>query len=1712
MIDRVPCAATLLALLLSTAAAPATAAVSCARTITANVVALDQVFSYNRLGAFNPAGMIYALKRDVVDDAGLPLSAGGAAIPGHVRLRADKRPRPLVLRANVGDCLEIHFTNLLAPSPLDNQPATRSASVHVIGLPLVGGIDSDGSNVGKNNSSLVTPGQAATYTLYAEREGGYLLYSTAATTGGEGNGAGLALGLFGAVNVEPAGSEWYRSQLNEEEMRLASTGSMGDGHPQINYGALYPAGSPWSQEGKSGLPIVNMLSGSEIVHSDLNAVITGPNRGNLIYDYPANPVSEPNKTVAQAPGAKASRPREEPFREFTVIFHDEIKAIQAFNALYEDPVLSHTLHSVRDGFAINYGVGGAGSEVLANRLGVGPMKDCNECKYEEFFLTSWAVGDPAMVVDVPASEGLYEMTPAQANDHSPSGFIASHSALFGAKATKAFYPDDPSNVHHSYLGDHVKFRNIHAGPKEHHIFHLHAHQWLYTPDSDGSAYMDSQAVGPGSHYNYEITYNGSGNRNQTVGDSIFHCHFYPHFAQGMWALWRVHDTFEAGTRLEVSGGSFHTAPYELADGKPAAQSRALPDNEIKSGTPIPALVPIPTLAMAPMPAVVSIDPATGQIKENDLAAAVAAHKNPGYPFFIPGVAGHRPPHPPLDTLFDGGLPRHVVLGGESLAPPLGPLDMSKESETLQVAWLPEVGTAIEDVAMDFHELRVHDSFTPEGSALKFVTNGRPRAPGAPYADPCVNDQGAGVGTPRTYKGAHIQLDMKLNKLGWHFPQSRMLSLFQDVAAFVNGTKAPEPLFFRANSGDCITYQLANLLPKEYKLDDFQVRTPTDITGQHIHLVKFDVTASDGAGNGWNYEDAGFAPQEVRERINAINAYNATHNPAATPLSPTTSSEFSGLAVTDAEGQPLALGAQIIAQRWYADSVVGNSGYDRTLRTVYTHDHYGPSTHQQAGLYAGLVIEPTGSTWKDSETGVTLGSRGDGGPTSWRADIHTNPSSNSYREFLLEMSDFQPAYKAGAGGTWQNPVPDPVNVINPPAKEETNPQLPLLVEKLAECPGGGQPPCPEAISAADTGTFTVNYRNEPLALRILQNANCGITGATTTSCAQASGTAGDLSFALRSDVTRPITALNSQPSFYPARAGALPGDPFTPLLRAYKNDKIQIRTLVGGQEEGHITTIHGIKWLDQPNDPNSGWRNAKMNGISEHFEFLGSIVPTETGVTAAQFQDYLYTVDSSTDGFWNGVWGIMRAYDKAQTDLKQLPNNAVPASGSYQSKVTNASSFNGVCPVGANLRSYMVYALAANTALPQVTALGGQRSLVYNNRVGNFPGHPGPLHDPYALVLALEEDVEVVQVGSSYQYRLKSNAPIEPLILRAAAGDCVEVTLRNTLPTSLTDPDAHNLAPMIVEGFNLNEVNTSVNVGLHPQLLAFDVGRYNGVNVGKNQYATQTAGPNRAFKYRWYAGHLAVNGSNQLVATPVEFGATNLMPAEPIKHSHKGLIGALIVEPYGSTWVTDTSTRTAATVTKPNNAGSFRDLVVLMQDDIQLRDATGFPIPSLVSDDAEDSGNKAVNYRSEPLWFRRGYTPARAFELNNDEELSDVLHNSITGNNDPQTPVFTAIRGQEVRFRVLQPGGHPRNHAFQVHGHAWSEAPYVASGSVGSAAIGTNPTSEWYGAQAGHGPANHFNMVLGQAGGPEGAVGDYLFRDQASFGFDAGIWGILRVNP
>ena len=206
------------------------------RKIVAEVVALDQPYFYNRLGAVASDGLIYALRRDVVSDDG----PNAPLVPGKVHLRKDKRPRPLVLRMNVGDVLEVTFANLLEnpfvppdpKNPFASAP-TRYVGLSVFGLELVdekgkplSGKEHSGSFVGANPTSIAAPqnvpsapkpGETRIYRFYAPAEGTFLMTSYADTTGTQS-----ASGLFGAVNVQPEGAEYYRSQVTHEDLVAAT--------------------------------------------------------------------------------------------------------------------------------------------------------------------------------------------------------------------------------------------------------------------------------------------------------------------------------------------------------------------------------------------------------------------------------------------------------------------------------------------------------------------------------------------------------------------------------------------------------------------------------------------------------------------------------------------------------------------------------------------------------------------------------------------------------------------------------------------------------------------------------------------------------------------------------------------------------------------------------------------------------------------------------------------------------------------------------------------------------------------------------------------------------------------------------------------------------------------------------------------------------------------------------------------------------------------------------------------------------------------------------------------------------------------------------------------------------------------------------------------------------------------------------------------------
>jgi hypothetical protein len=1569
-----------------------------------------------------------------------------------------------------------------------------------------------------------------------------------------------------------------------------------DNHPLVNYDATYD----------NGKPILKMLdSGNNIVHSDLTAIITGPNAGRFPGTTgPGNPEppcnAENNPALNTGVGKidplfcdnPASPDRKQPYREFTTIYHGALFGIasQAFPVLNTGPKnpnappgpddpLAGTVNAGKDAFAINYGTGGIGAEVFANRIGVGPMGGCVDCKFEEFFLSAWAVGDPAMLVDKPANINFGATNPAspcgttvsfnsppcggQKKSSSPlpcppgSLETGCYTMTPTAKATVAFYPDDPSNVYHSYISDHVKFRILHGGRDVSHIHHQHAHQWLQSPNSDEGSYLDSQMISPGASYTLEMVYNGSGNRNKVVGDSIFHCHFYPHFAAGMWALWRTHDVFEAGTFVFPNTG-------QVVPG-----SRALPDGEIIAGTPTPAVVPLPTLPMAPLPGYAQIQnnvqvngaqvTVGGQVviggtcKSNKIngldviGGCTDGQKlngtvinsqfdgtnmtgqfqpsqnnqivNPGYPFFIPGIAGARAPHPPLDFapdtvnggFLDGGLPRHVLTGGSVSYESHDQFDWSKDVATANAVGLPETGVDVELAAINFFKQRCHQTFLPDGTPSNcaqpkpfgFIVNGLPLGPqsGAPFADPAVDDNGKAVGTKRIYKAAAIQLDVTFNTKQWHFPQQRILALWEDVAAYMPPPGAtprqPEPLFFRANSGDVVEYWHTNLVPNYYLVDDFQVRTPTDILGQHIHLVKFDVTASDGAGNGFNYEDGTFSPGEVQDTINAI---NATGGLLVGGVKETLTAKPPPKEIFDCSTNPQALhcqlcpdwartsrpecqswmGAQTTIQRWYLDPLLDDSGVDRTLRTVFTHDHFGPSTHQQVGLYAGLLVEPLGSTWRNSEDGSIMGRpatqtpiRPDGGPTSWKADILTKDNANndlSYREFALEFQDLQLAYERTTTKTTKPPKTkpnddpkqgwmDPNYAINPPS-------TPNLITT--------------GLDRVLPGTQTVNYVNAPIAWRV--------------------GAFGDMSYAYDS-------SLKLKSSLPPN------GDPITPLMRAYQNDNVQIRTLVGAHAFAHQFNLEGPTWFAEPSWKNSGYRSAQAMGLSEHFELLfhvpSSSAPNTSrkcpdGMSQANCVDYLYSPSLDETGVANGMWGLFRSYDPTQvaTKLQPLANNPV---------AVGANVAYSTCPASltppAVKRVFNITAVTAQRALANIRPV--PNAIVFNGGVNSLGQ---TINSQFGVMYVRSEDLDVTGA-------LKSGVPVEPLILRANAGDCIDVNLTNALDPAagvftlnfLMAPPFRGTSP--ANNTPVFQPHMSGKVGLHPQLLSYDAAQSDGINVGWNRQSQndQVAAFGQTIHYQWYAGKIDRGDTGNLAYTPVEFGSLNLFPSDPLFQHINGLFGAMIIEPQGSTWkcgeagsLADCdpsggpppSTRASATVTLADNTTKFREFTLMISDDILM---------SYKTDDTDNGehplSTSAINYRTEPANFRYQGQVTRAIR-----DFSCMLSDQLVQNH-PQTPIFTAEVGDSVRFRLAHPFGTGTSQVFVLNGNVWQRNPYKNN----SREIGDNNLSQWIGSRDNHGSTDHFDLVVDKAGGEAGQAGDYLYTVFVPLQATQGAWGIFRVG-
>jgi hypothetical protein len=238
---------------------------------------------------------------------------------------------------------------------------------------------------------------------------------------------------------------------------------------------------------------------------------------------------------------------------------------------------------------------------------------------------------------------------------------------------------------------------------------------------------------------------------------------------------------------------------------------------------------------------------------------------------------------------------------------------------------------------------------------------------------------------------------------------------------------------------------------------------------------------------------------------------------------------------------------------------------------------------------------------------------------------------------------------------------------------------------------------------------------------------------------------------------------------------------------------------------------------------------------------------------------------------------------------------------------------------------------------------------------------------------------------------------------------------------------------------------------------------------------------------------------------------------------------LIIEPENSTWTEDAGQHASATVdpgTPRVPADDFRDFAVVFQKGLNLRYGTdGTAVENIageggaIPEDSHDAGQKAINYGTEPAWYRFGLRANTPFgggpsQLGAVGNAYELYSNSRAGGQDPATPVFTATAGQPFRMRVLEPTGVGRGSTFDLQGHLWQRDPYLdgttPTGGVPSQTIGDNSDAMYLGHQESVTPAAHFDIVLPSAGGTNGVLGDYLFRDHGSFGNTDGLWGILRV--
>ncbi|HZC29218.1 MAG TPA: hypothetical protein VE269_05710, partial [Gaiellaceae bacterium] len=352
-----------------------------------------------------------------------------------------------------------------------------------------------------------------------------------------------------------------------------------------------------------------------------------------------------------------------------------------------------------------------------------------------------------------------------------------------------------------------------------------------------------------------------------------------------------------------------------------------------------------------------------------------------------------------------------------------------------------------------------------------------------------------------------------------------------------------------------------------------------------------------------------------------------------------------------------------------------------------------------------------------------------------------------------------------------------------------------------------------------------------------------------------------------------------------------------------------------------------------------------------------------------------------------------------------------------------------------------------------------------------PADPGKLDRQVAAVRE-EERTRHVSIG------LKANDAIQPLVIRANLGDCVQINFRNDASVGA--------------------------VGMHIDGLAYDVAKSDGDAVGNNAPTTVDRGGTRSYRY-WVPRDPQMEGAHY-----IRPGANN---RRLVNH---GLFGSLSVQPAGSRYLDMTTGRPIesgwqAMVVPGDGRKAFREYNLVHHEigseGESVLAADGSKLPRVdPHTEAYRPGTRAMNYRSEPFMRRLDRAP-----------LEDSHGYGSYTFADPATPTPRGYLGDPTKIRIMHAGSEAF-HVYHLHGgsirwrlnpHADATYSYETTGLDKSPKVQDSQSSR-LDSQA-FGPGESYDLEIeGGAGGLQQGAGEFLFHCHIAKHYVGGMWSFWRV--